>query len=46
VVVVVDGVITIQGDGKTVHKAKDHSRAIFSQRKLFQPKVENFPGVE
>ena len=25
-VVVVDGVMSIQGDGNTVHKAKDHSR--------------------
>ena len=26
-VVVVDGVMPIQGDGNTVHKAKDYSRA-------------------
>ena len=26
VVVVVDGVMSIQGDGNTVYKAKDHSR--------------------
>ena len=28
-VVVVDGVMPIQGDGNTVYKAKDHSRATF-----------------
>ena len=28
VVVVVDGVMSIQGDGSAVHKAKDHSRAL------------------
>lgn len=31
-VVVVDGVVTIQGDGTTVCKAKDHSRDALSRR--------------
>ena len=31
VVVVVDGVMSIQGDGNTACKAKDHSRAIFNE---------------
>lgn len=30
VVVVVGGVMSIQGDGSAVHKAKDHSRALSS----------------
>jgi hypothetical protein len=34
VVVVVDGVMTIQGDGNTVHKAKDHSREYFGEETL------------
>ena len=33
VVVVVGGVMSIQGDGKTAHKAKDHSRDA--------PRIEN-----
>jgi len=34
VVVVVDGVMTILGDGKAVHKAKDHSREYFGEEML------------
>jgi len=34
VVVVVDGVMTIQGDGNTVHKAKDHSHEYFGEQVL------------
>ena len=33
-VVVVDGVMTIQGDGNTVHKAKDHSHEYFGEEIL------------
>jgi len=33
-VVVVDGVMTIQGDGNTVHKAKDHSHEYFGEEML------------
>jgi hypothetical protein len=32
VVIVVDGVMSIQGDGSADHKAKDHSRALSPQR--------------
>jgi len=31
VVVVVDGVMSIPGDGNTVHKAKDHSHEYFGE---------------
>lgn len=41
-VVVVDGVMTIQGDVNNVHKAKDHSRIASGQRKASQQIVENF----
>jgi len=34
VVVVVDGVMSIQGDGNTVHKAKDHSHEYFGEEML------------
>ena len=33
-VVVVGGVMSIQGDGNTVHKAKDHSHEYFGEDKL------------
>ena len=33
-VVVVDGVMTIQGDGNTVRKAKDHSHEYFGEEIL------------
>ena len=33
-VVVVDGVMPIQGDGNTVHKAKDHSHEYFGEEIL------------
>jgi len=33
VVVVVDGVMSIQGDVNNVHKAKDHSHEFFWERK-------------
>jgi len=35
VVVVVDGVMSIQGDGSTVHKAKDHSHEYFGEENAF-----------
>jgi hypothetical protein len=34
VVVVVDGVMSIQGDGNTVRKAKDHSHEYFGEEML------------
>jgi len=34
VVVVVDGVTPIQGDGNTVHKAKDHSHEYLGEEML------------
>jgi len=34
VVVVVDGVVSIQGDGNTVHKAKDRSHEYFGEEML------------
>jgi hypothetical protein len=34
VVVVVDGVMSIQGDGNTVHKAKNHSHEYFGEEML------------
>ena len=34
-VVVVDGVMTIQGDDNAVHKAKDHSRVCLQLRSSF-----------
>ena len=33
-VVVVDGVMSIQGDGNTVHKAKDRSHEYFGEEML------------
>jgi hypothetical protein len=46
VVVVVDGVMTIQGDGNTVHKAKDHSRVASSRENSSsgELKISQEPG--
>ena len=33
-VAVVDGAMSIQGDGNTVHKAKDHSHEYFGEEML------------
>ena len=44
-VVVVDGVMPIQGDGKAVHKAKDHSRATFSRGTIFDGELGISSGL-
>ena len=39
-VVVVDGVMSIQGDGSPVHKAKDHSHEYFGEEILSREREE------